>query len=71
VVVGYEVAEGTETLTTPAYPSRPGKQHCDFFIKTGHCRFGGECVFDHPPKYGVQLTEAGLPFRPGQPVCDF
>jgi serine/threonine-protein kinase/endoribonuclease IRE1 len=70
-LVGAEAAERPETLTMPVYPSRPGKQHCGFFIKTGHCRYGGQCAFDHPPEFGVQLTEAGLPFRPGQPVCGF
>ena len=25
-------------------------QVCDFFMKTGHCRFGDSCVFDHPEK---------------------
>jgi len=69
--VGYQVAEGQEVLRTVSFPSRPGKQLCEFFVKTGHCKFGEECVFDHPAEYGVPLTEDDLPFRPGQPVCTF
>jgi len=70
-VVGYAVAEGEEVLHLPSFPARPGKQLCDFYSKTGHCKYGSECVYDHPPEYAVQLTEEGLPFRPGEPVCTF
>jgi serine/threonine-protein kinase/endoribonuclease IRE1 len=44
---------------------------CDFYCKTGHCRYGAECVFDHPPEFQVPLTALGLPFRQGEPVCKF
>lgn len=70
-VVGYTIAEEEEVLHMPSFPLRPGKQHCDFYVKTGHCKYGVDCVFDHPPEYVVPLTEQGLPFRPGQPVCTF
>jgi serine/threonine-protein kinase/endoribonuclease IRE1 len=70
-VVGYELAEEDEPLHTPSFPVRPGKQHCEFYTKTGHCKYGGDCVFDHPPEYAVPLTEQGLPYRPDQPVCTF
>lgn len=71
-VVGYTVVDDDdEELHTPLFPSRPGKQICDFFMKTGHCKYGTECVFDHPPEYAVQLTEQGLPFRAGHPICTF
>ncbi len=43
----------------------------DFFTKTGHCKYGDACVFDHPPELSVALTSLGLPLRPGQPVCTF
>jgi serine/threonine-protein kinase/endoribonuclease IRE1 len=70
-VVGYALAEEEEPLFTPNFPLRPGKQHCEFYTKTGHCKYGHECVFDHPPEYAVALTEQGLPYRPDQPVCTF
>eukprot|EP00775_Hariotina_reticulata_P013052 gene13052-13179_t len=62
---------GEEVLHMAAFPSRPGKQLCDFYSKTGHCKYGSDCVYDHPAEYAVQLTEEGLPFRPGEPVCTF
>jgi serine/threonine-protein kinase/endoribonuclease IRE1 len=70
-VVGYAVAEEEEPLFMPSFPLRPGKQHCEFYTKTGHCKYGDDCVFDHPPEYAVALTEQGLPYRPEQPVCTF
>uniref|UniRef100_A0A383VZQ0 non-specific serine/threonine protein kinase n=1 Tax=Tetradesmus obliquus TaxID=3088 RepID=A0A383VZQ0_TETOB len=70
-VVGYAMAEGEEPLFTPSFPLRPGKQHCEFYTKTGHCKYGGDCVFDHPAEYAVALTEQGLPYRPDQPICTF
>jgi serine/threonine-protein kinase/endoribonuclease IRE1 len=42
---------------------------CDFYAKTGHCKFGELCRFDHPPRYAVRLNYLGLPLRPGEPVC--
>jgi serine/threonine-protein kinase/endoribonuclease IRE1 len=70
-VVGYSLAEDDEELHLPSFPSRPGKQICDFFMKTGHCKYGIECVFDHPSEFAVQLTKQGLPYRAGQPICTF
>lgn len=81
VVVGYEedpeaaAADGGSGAGPGAYvrefPRRPGKQMCDFYAKTGHCKFGDSCVFDHPVEHAVYLTQTGLPVRPGQPVCAF
>lgn len=62
------VAAGAGALL-PLYPRRPGAPLCDFFVKTGHCRFGEACRFDHPPYFGVRLNGDGLPLRPGQTVC--
>ena len=31
-------------------PLRPGKTPCAFFLKTGTCKFGEGCKFDHPPE---------------------
>ncbi|KAL6761643.1 hypothetical protein V8C86DRAFT_1777673, partial [Haematococcus lacustris] len=53
------------------FPQRPGKQPCDFYLKTGNCKFGESCVFDHPEAAAVKLTAQGLPVRPGRPLCAF
>ena len=34
------------------HPSRPGEAPCSFFIKTGSCKFGATCKFDHPAGMG-------------------
>lgn len=71
MVVGYE-PDGEEGPThIVEFPRRAGKQVCDFYMKTGHCKFGEGCVFDHPEQYAVKLTALGLPLRPDMQVCTF
>ena len=56
------------------FPQRPdeGAPVCDFFTKTGHCKFGEACRFHHPLSAAVKLTAVGgYPLRQGQPVCPF
>ena len=54
---------------TAAFPVRQGQPPCEFYLKTGHCKFGENCRFDHPPRYAVRLNSVGLPLRPGEPAC--
>jgi serine/threonine-protein kinase/endoribonuclease IRE1 len=61
--------QGTPQAT--AFPARPGQPLCDFYSKTGHCKYGEACKFDHPQQYAVQLNSLGLPIRPAEPVCSF
>ena len=71
-IVGYAEDGGEEPLTMPQFPRREGAQLCIHYSKTGHCRFGNECCYDHPvEQYAVPRTELGLPYRKGQPVCAF
>ncbi|XP_011659059.1 zinc finger CCCH domain-containing protein 37 isoform X5 [Cucumis sativus] len=62
------------------YPQRPGQIECDFYMKTGDCKFGERCKFHHPidrsaPKQGalhnVKLTLAGLPRREEAIICPY
>lgn len=58
----------------PVFPQRPGGEapECDFYLRTGHCKFGDGCRFHHPLSAAVKLTrDGGYPLRPGQPVCPF
>ncbi len=71
IIVGYAVDEGSEVLHTVQFPSRPEAQSCEFFVKTGYCKFAADCCFHHPAEHAVQLTAMDLPFRPGQAVCPF
>lgn len=52
-------------------PSRPGAQKCSHFLKTGECKFGETCRYDHPaheagsdPTGGGRFTGPG-PVREG------
>ena len=40
------------------YPSRPGQKACDFYMRTGGCKYGMKCKFDHPNP-GLETPEAG------------
>lgn len=63
------VQQGGQPGKGLAFPSRPGQPVCDFYTKTGHCKFGEGCKFDHPAHFAVRLNAAGLPLRPGEPSC--
>ncbi|KAF5736961.1 zinc finger CCCH domain-containing protein 34-like [Tripterygium wilfordii] len=56
------------------FPERPGQPECQYFMKTGDCKFGSSCRYHHPPELSaprelVVLSPMGLPLRPGAPPC--
>ncbi|EEF33724.1 conserved hypothetical protein [Ricinus communis] len=64
------------------YPQRPGHAECDYYMKTGECKFGERCRFHHPidrsaptatqaQQQAVKLTLAGLPRREGAVHCPY
>lgn len=71
VIVGYEVDGGAEQLHWPHFPRRPGEQPCEFYMKTGTCKYARDCCYDHPEEAAVPLTGMELPYREGEPVCAF
>lgn len=51
------------------FPDRPGQPECQFYMKTGDCKFGAVCRFHHPrersiPAPNCVLSPLGLPLRP-------
>ncbi|KAL2470337.1 Zinc finger CCCH domain-containing protein 32 [Abeliophyllum distichum] len=57
-----------------AYPERPGQPECQYYLKTGDCKFGSTCKYHHPPEWSAPktnfgLSPMGLPLRPGAPLC--
>ncbi|XP_028781456.1 zinc finger CCCH domain-containing protein 34 [Neltuma alba] len=57
-----------------SFPQRPGQPECQYYMRTGECRFGPSCRYHHPPelvapKTNVVLSPVGLPLRPGAPPC--
>ncbi|XP_057948711.1 zinc finger CCCH domain-containing protein 37 isoform X2 [Malania oleifera] len=79
------IAQMTLGLGPTIYPQRPGQIECDFYMKTGECKFGERCKFHHPidrsaptpsmmkiaEQENVTLTLAGLPRREGVIICPF
>lgn len=75
------LAQPTVGVGPTVYPQRFGQIECDYYMKTGECKFGELCKFHHPidrsavalsaPKAvpvqdaNVKLTLAGLPRREG------
>mmetsp|Transcript_68499 Transcript_68499/g.191973 ORF Transcript_68499/g.191973 Transcript_68499/m.191973 type:complete len:408 (+) Transcript_68499:125-1348(+) len=60
-------------LNSKGYPLNPGSQQCAFYLKTGSCKFGATCRFDHPEDGGAAgaLNSSGYPLNPGQQDCSF
>ncbi|XP_075476757.1 zinc finger CCCH domain-containing protein 32-like isoform X2 [Primulina tabacum] len=57
-----------------AFPERPGQPECQYYLRTGDCKFGSTCKYHHPPEWSEQktsfmLSSMGLPLRPGAPPC--
>ncbi|XP_022937429.1 zinc finger CCCH domain-containing protein 34-like [Cucurbita moschata] len=57
-----------------SFPERPGQPECQYYMRTGDCKFGSSCRYHHPPELvnsrsSVVLSQIGLPLRPGAPPC--
>ncbi|CAI9087970.1 OLC1v1022189C1 [Oldenlandia corymbosa var. corymbosa] len=79
------LTQTTLELAAAVYPQRPGELECDFFMKTGECKFGQRCRFHHPidrtaPTMASALKEiqlqqnlnlTGLPRREGAIRCPY
>ncbi|KAL6581934.1 hypothetical protein OROMI_005948 [Orobanche minor] len=57
-----------------AFPERPGQPECQYYLRTGDCKFGPTCKYHHSPDWSAQKTSfvlnpMGLPFRHGAPLC--
>ncbi|XP_041989907.1 zinc finger CCCH domain-containing protein 37-like [Salvia splendens] len=78
------LAQTTVGLAATIYPQLPGQLECDYYMKTGICKFGNNCKFHHPidrsaptasatesPQQNVKLTLAGLPRREGAINCPY
>ncbi|TQD94179.1 hypothetical protein C1H46_020227 [Malus baccata] len=63
----------SETMEAGPYPERAGEPDCSYYIRTGLCRFGATCRFNHPPNRKLAIAAARMkgefPERIGQPEC--
>ncbi|PSR95275.1 Zinc finger CCCH domain-containing protein [Actinidia chinensis var. chinensis] len=78
------LTQTTLGVASTIYPQRPGQLECDYYMKTGECKFGENCKFHHPidrsaatlstreaQQQNVKLTLAGLPRREGAVHCPY
>ena len=61
-----------------SYPLRPGEPDCRDYLRTGRCKYGESCKYNHPTNVevggGVKPTNPGepmFPVRPGEPPCQY
>ncbi|KAL3641970.1 hypothetical protein CASFOL_012785 [Castilleja foliolosa] len=57
-----------------AFPERQGQPECQYYLRTGDCKFGSTCKYHHPREWTAQRTNfslgpMGLPLRPGAQIC--
>lgn len=62
---------GSDAGSFSKFPRNPGAQLCEYYVRTGHCKYGNTCFKDHPEQYAVKLNLLGLPLRPGVQACPF
>nr|AAT28673.1 zinc finger protein [Oryza sativa Japonica Group]AAT35591.1 zinc-finger transcription factor [Oryza sativa Japonica Group] len=58
------------------FPERPGQPDCQYYMRTGDCKFGATCKYHHPrelsaPKSGYMVNSLCLPLRPGAQPCAY
>lgn len=59
------------------YPVRPDAEDCSFYMRTGACKFGSNCKFNHPFRKKNQFAKEKVkereesPERPGQVECKY
>ncbi|KAJ0092261.1 hypothetical protein Patl1_25111 [Pistacia atlantica] len=63
------VGPSSSSQKEQSFPERPGQPECQYYMKTGECKFGSSCKYHHPremtvSKTDVSLSPMGLPLRP-------
>ena len=64
-----DVSQHYEQTQVEEFPERPGRPECDYFMKTGDCKYKASCRYNHPKNRvsglpGCTLSDKGLPLRP-------
>jgi hypothetical protein len=50
-----EEEEGSEKRMMMVYPVRPDSEDCSFYMRTGSCKYGSSCKFNHPVRRKLQV----------------
>ncbi|CAN0877056.1 Zinc finger CCCH domain-containing protein 32, partial [Linum grandiflorum] len=66
----------SSTQQEPKFPERPGELECQYYLRTGDCKYGSSCRYHHPRDRSVPVSDSvlnplGLPLRPGTQPCSF
>ncbi|MQM10110.1 hypothetical protein Taro_042996 [Colocasia esculenta] len=66
----------SSSSTQAMFPDRPDQPDCQYFMKTGSCKYGSSCKYHHPKEKIAQLAAGSmgphmLPLRPGHAVCTY
>ncbi|CAH8267880.1 unnamed protein product [Arabidopsis lyrata] len=49
-------SENESEMRETVYPVRPGAEDCSFYMRTGSCKFGSSCKFNHPLARKIQIA---------------
>ncbi|XP_058076503.1 zinc finger CCCH domain-containing protein 58-like isoform X2 [Magnolia sinica] len=61
----FPAGPSSSTQKEHMFPQRPGQPECQFYMKTGYCKYGSSCRYHHPSERSMpKTTWAGLPLRP-------
>ncbi|KAF8387889.1 hypothetical protein HHK36_026551 [Tetracentron sinense] len=68
--------DGAVRLGSGEYPERMGQPVCQYYLRTGSCKFGAFCKYHHPRHGGgsmssVSLNIYGYPLRLGEKECSY
>ncbi|GMJ02048.1 hypothetical protein like AT5G18550 [Hibiscus trionum] len=71
--VSSSVGPSSSNQEEQSFPERPGQPECQYYMKTGDCKYGSSCRYHHPPEViapkDAILGPLGHPLRPGEPTC--
>ncbi|XP_074311447.1 zinc finger CCCH domain-containing protein 43-like [Silene latifolia] len=64
----------SQQMQNGEFPERVGQPECEYYMKTGQCKYKSACRYHHPrnrvpTSSECALSEKGLPLRPGAKLC--
>ncbi|GMI66573.1 hypothetical protein like AT2G47850 [Hibiscus trionum] len=70
------IGHSSSNQNNQTFPERPSEPECQYYLRTGDCKFGSSCRYHHPrdrvvPQTNCVLSLVELPLRPGVQPCSF
>lgn len=67
-----------DSIMCSPYPQRPSEADCRDYLRTGRCKYGESCKYNHPPNVEsgggvkpIDPNEPLFPIRPTEPPCQY